>query len=202
MNETDSTAFADPELSELFDREPELLAIADAIVATRPKPRDGQVTSALHRRRVSRRARVLLAAAVLAAVVAVVPALAFSTTARELVGLTAKSASPHFVARVTDVIVHGARPRPGTLITVTFTVGEQSKPPGTGIPPHSSFLVFVGGLPGHLAAAHGRSGGYSATIRLARSEIGAIQIGGFMPGTGPKVLNGGFWIPTIVDIPE
>jgi hypothetical protein len=193
MNETRSSAFADPELSELFDGEPELLAIADAITATTPN-RTAKVVRA-------RRSRLLVAAAVLAAVVAAAPALAFSTTVRELVGLTTKT-SPHFVARVTDVVVHGPRPRPGVLVTITFTVGEQGKPPGTGIPQGSTFLVLVDGLPGHLAAASGKNGRYTATLRLARGEIGSIQIGGFMPSKGPKVLNGGFWIPTVIDIPQ
>jgi hypothetical protein len=177
----------------LFDGEPELLAIADAITATTPN-RTAKVVRA-------RRSRALIAAAVLAAVVAAAPALAFSTTVRELVGLTTKT-SPHFVARVTDAFVHGPHPRPGILVTVTFTVGEQGKPPGTGIPPKSTFLVLVGGLPGHLVAAHGKNGRYNATLRLARSKIGNIQIGGFMPSKGPKLLNGGFWIPTVIDIPE
>jgi hypothetical protein len=194
MNETRSSAFADPELSELFDNEPELLAIADAIAATTPN-RTAKVVRA-HRR------RLLVVAAVLAAAVATAPALAFSTTVRELVGLPTKSSSPHFVARVTHVVVHGPHPRPGVLVTITFTVGEQGKPPGTGIPPNSTFLVLVAGLPGHMATAHGENGRYSATIRLARGKIGDIQIGGFMPSKGLKVLNGGFWIPTVIDIRE
>lgn len=202
MNETRSTAFADPELAELFDREPELLAIADAINATAPNVTTETVRPS-RGRMVARRGRLLVAAAVLAVAVAAAPALAFSTTVRELVGLTTKSGSqPHFVARVSSVSVHGKRPRPGTLVTVTFTVGEQGKPPGTGIPPRSTFLVLVGGSPGHLATAHGKNGQYSATVRLARAEIGGIQIGGFMPSKGPKLLNGGFWIPTVIDIPE
>ena len=201
MSETRSTVFADPELLELFDGEPELLAIADAVAATTPHGTT-RILRASRGRAVPRRSRLLVAAAVLAAAVAAVPAIAFSTTVRELVGLTTKSSSPHFIAKVTDVVVHSPRPRPGALVTVTFTVGEQGKPPGTGIPQWSTFLVLVYGSPGHLAAAHGKNGRYSATIRLARGEIGGIQIGGFMPSKGPKVLNGGFWIPTIIDVPQ
>jgi hypothetical protein len=98
------------------------------------------------------------------------------------------------------VFLHGPS-RPGTLVTVTFTVGEQGKPPGTGIPQGSTFLVLV--VPktrraGHLTEAYGKHGHYRATIRLGPGGIGRIQIGGFMPSNGRKALNGGFWIPTII----
>ena len=53
-----------------------------------------------------------------------------------------------------------------------------------------------------MVAARGRNGRYRATIRLAQSTIGGIQIGGFMPRRGTKVLNGGFWIPTVIDSPH
>jgi hypothetical protein len=195
MNETGSTAFADPELSELFDGDPELLAIADAIAATTPRW-TGTVVSR------PPRTRLLVAAAVLTvAVAAAAPALAFSTTVREFVGLKTASSQPLFVATVTDVVVHGSRPRPGILVTITFTVGQRGKPPGTGIPRKSTFLVLVDGGSPNLTAAHGMNGRYTATVRLAKRRIGGIQIAGLMP-KGPKVLNGGFWIPTTIDIPE
>jgi hypothetical protein len=203
VNETGSTAFADPELAELLDGEPELLAIADAISATALTRDGGRGSRASSPGTSPRRTRVLVAAAVLAAAVATAPALAFSTSLRGLVGLSTNGTSqPRFVARVTGVALHARRPRPGALVTVTFTVGERGKPPGTGIPPRSTFFVLLGGNPTHMVAARGRDGRYRATIRLAQSTIGGIEIGGFMPTKGPKVLNGGFWIPVLLDTPH
>ncbi len=153
-----------------------------------------------HRRFVRRPLIAPLAATVLATVVVVAaPALAFSPKVRDLVGLTGSS-NPTFVARVTGVAVHGPN-RPGTLVTVTFTVGEQGKAPGTGIPQGSAFLVLVTRT-SQLAPAYGKHGHYRATTRLGPGGLTGIQIGGFMPAKGPKVLNEGFWIPTIIDIPN
>jgi hypothetical protein len=152
--------------------------------------------------------RVLFAAVVLVAVVVTAPALALSGTVRELVGLhTVSHRGPFFAARVTNVVIHGPHASPGTLITITFTVGEQGKRPGVGVPRGSSFLVLVspksGAGSGHLAAAHGANGRYQTTTRLGPgSGIGSIQIGGFMPEEAGKVLNAGFWIPTTIDVPE
>ncbi len=154
------------------------------------------------RRRTIRRPLIAPLAAALAVVVVVAaPALAFSPKVRELVGLQTKSArGPVFVATVTGVSFHGPN-RPGTLVTVTFTVGEQGKPPGTGVPQGSSFLVLVTRT-SQLAPAYGKFGHYRATTRLGPGGLSGIQIGGYMPSKGPKVLNGGFWILTVTDIPE
>ena len=142
-----------------------------------------------------------LAAALAILVVVAAPALAFSPRVRELVGLQTQSArGPVFIARVTGVSRHGPN-RPGTLVTVTFTVGEQGKPPGTGVPQGSTFLVLVTRT-SQLAPAYGKLGHYRATTRLGPGGLTGIQIGGYMPSKGPKVLNGGFWIPTVTDIPE
>jgi hypothetical protein len=146
-----------------------------------------------------RRTRSLIATAIVLAAIAAAPALAFSTTVRDLVGLKIGSPGPVFVARVTGVVIHGPN-RPGTLVTIMFAVGEQGKPPGTGIPQGSTFLVFVPRKT-QLAPAYGKHGHYQATTRLGRGGLTGIQIGGFMPSKGPKVLNGGFWIQTIIDIP-
>ena len=71
MNRTAKTSFADPELVELFADEPELLAIADAIVATTPTPARPHAAAGAGRwRRLS--PSVLSAAAVVAAAIAIV----------------------------------------------------------------------------------------------------------------------------------
>jgi hypothetical protein len=202
MNETRVSAFADPELSKLFEEEPELLAIADAITSTAPQRTARYVARESRRRGLLKGRRLLIAAALVAAAVVAAPALALSPSLRAVVGLRTTASQPQFVARVTDVFVHGSRPLPGTLVTVTFTVGERGKPPGTGIPQGSTFFVLASGSPGHLATAHGKNGLYRATIRLAQPRIGMIQVGGFMPQKGPQVLNGGIWIPTTIDIPR
>jgi hypothetical protein len=152
-------------------------------------------------RLVQRRTGLLVASGVLAAYVAAAPALAFSTTVRELVGLKTSSSPPVFVARVTGVSFNGPN-RPGTLVTVTFTVGEQGQPPGTGVPQGSTFAVLATRTH-QLSPAYGKHGHYRATIRLGSGGLTGIQVGGFMPQKEPgKVRNGGFWIQTIIDIPQ
>jgi hypothetical protein len=74
MNRTGETAFVDRELVDLFADEPELLAIADAITATTPKPARNAAAEASSRGRLARpsviSAAVLVAAAVAVALVA------------------------------------------------------------------------------------------------------------------------------------
>ena len=136
-----------------------------------------------------RRTRSLVAAAIVVAAVAAAPALAFSTTVRELVGLqTSSPRGPVFVATVTGVVLHGPN-RAGTLVTVTFTVGEPGKPPGTGVPQGSTFLVLVTHT-SQMAPAQGEHGHYQARTRLGPGGFTGIQIGGYMPSKGGKVLNG------------
>lgn len=107
---------------------------------------------------------------------------------------------PAFVARVTGAVLHGPN-RPGTAVTVTFTVGERGEPPGTGVPVGSAFLVLLTHT-NELAPAHGGHGYYRVTTRLGTGGLTGIQIGGFMPSQGPRVENGGFWLPTVVDVAE
>jgi hypothetical protein len=142
-----------------------------------------------------------LAAVVATAVLVAGPALAFSPKVRELVGLSTDTRPPVFVARVTGVLLHEGDTRPGALVTIRFTVGEAGKPPGTGIPSGSTFVVLLTRRSGKFGAAHGGNGRYQATIRLGPGRgIGGIQVGAFMPGKGSRVINGGIWIPTVVDI--
>jgi hypothetical protein len=108
--------------------------------------------------------------------------------------------SPAFVARVTGAVLHGPN-RPGTVVTVTFTVEEQGEPPGTGVPAGSAFLVLLTHT-NQLTPAYGEHGRYRANARLGPGGITGIQIGGFMPSSGPRVENGGFWLPTFVDVAE
>lgn len=195
MNAARPRGCADPELVELFDGEPELLAIADAIAAT------ASASDVRPPRLLGRRGWLLVACVVAAAAVAG-PALALSSAARELVGLqTSPGVRPALVARVTAIVIRGPH-RPGTPVTVRFTVGEQGKPPGTGVPAGSVFSVLIVPTTGRatqLVAARGGHGRYEATGRLSSTGIRQIQIGGFLNVRhGPSPANGGFWIPVIV----
>jgi len=154
-----------------------------------------------HRRhRMSPRTRSLVAAIVLAAVVAT-PALAFSTTVRELVGLS--SSPPALQATVTGMVIH-KKPRFGLAkVTVTFTVGEPGKPPGSGITFGSHFQILLFNRAGRRssfwrASADGKHGRYSETTLVPTGGIGAIQIGGYLnyPTGGSTAKNAiDFWIP-------
>jgi hypothetical protein len=150
----------------------------------------------------SRRRRLLVAATVLVATIVAAPALAFSTTVRDLVGLTKPSPSPFLEATITGVKVHRPHPPALATVTVTFTVGEHGKRPGTGVPFGSAFSVLLVGKsvrhdnPPFLIAANGRDGRYSVTTLLPPGGVGSIQIGGFgnFP-TGTPAVDGEFWLP-------
>lgn len=207
MTESSWTAFADPELSELFDREPELLAIADAITATSTNQAGGCPRGVSRRERlrrlVRRRTRLLVLAVVVLAVGAA-PAFAFSAALRELIGR--KSPHPVLRATLTGAFIHKPRPRYGPpVVTVTFTIGEPGKPPGVGIPFGSYFLVALygrkaGGASG-LVRAYGRDGRYSATTHLPPGGVAGVQIGGWLNIVGSPTAAGGFWIPVTVTPP-
>ena len=141
-----------------------------------------------------------LVAAVLAFVVLTAPALAVSQTLRELVGLSSsQSSSRLIVARLISVNVHPAPRFAPPLATVTFTVGEVGKPPGTGIPDGSVIDVqFVGGdASGPLVKAIGTHGRYRVTLRTPEGGIRNILIGGFLNSAKTPVANGDFWIPIV-----
>jgi hypothetical protein len=157
--------------------------------------------AARRRHQMTRRTRSLVTAIVLAAVVAT-PALAFSTTVRELVGLNGSS-PPALQATVTGTVIH-KKPRFGLAkVTVTFTIGEPGKPPGSGITFGSHFQILLlnrAGRPSsfRLGAADGKHGRYSATTILPTGGIEGIKIGGFLnyPTGGSTAKNAvDFWIP-------
>jgi hypothetical protein len=202
----DKTVFADPELVELLGDKSDLLAIADAIAAVgvgpgveaSERPPAGGVRS----RWILRRPILALVAAAFAVVALAGPALAVSPQLRELVGLDrAPHASPLIVARITDVTIHYPAPKfAPPLATVTFTVGEDGKPPGTGIPDGSVIDVsFVGRYnDGPLIKAYGKHGHYRVTLRTPEGGITDILVGGFLNTTkGTPAANGTFWIPVI-----
>lgn len=117
---------------------------------------------------------------------------------RALIGARTNGArGPVFVAHVTSVTVHGPD-RPGTLVTVTFTVQEEGEPPGAGLPAASAFLVLLTRA-NQLAPAHGSHGYYRVTTRLGPGGVAGIQVGGFIPSSGTRVQDGGFWLPTVND---
>lgn len=202
MNDPASTAFADPELAELFAEEPELLAIADAITVTTPA---ATVTSVppfgrrLIRRLLARTPR-SLAIAVVFGLVAAVPALAFSAGVRGLLGIDGKRSAPapRLQAAVTAVTVQ--RRRVGAMATVTFTVGAPAKPAGTAVPAGSVFFVSMlpkHGRPTPLIKANGARGVYHVTAWIPRGGIRSIQVGGWLNLLPIPTAAGGFWIPVM-----
>ena len=92
------------------------------------------------------------------------------------------------------------------MVTVSFTVGEARKPPGTGITFGSYFLVHVTGRTGapsspYFGPAHGSHGHYVATLPLPRGGIGSVEIAGWINvRKGPSAANGTFWIPVVVTV--
>ena len=159
----------------------------------------------------------LFIAAMLGAAAVAAPALAFSPSVRQLVGLKGTSPPPgvvgswprpKLVARVTGAFIHTPRPRFGPpLVTVTFTIGEAGRPPGTGIPFGSYFLVSLSSRTGAPSApwqvrAYGTHGHYSATTHLPAGGIASVQIGGWVNvRKGSSAADGDFWIPVTVVYP-
>jgi hypothetical protein len=147
------------------------------------------------------RKRSLLAAAIVVSAVAAAPALAFSTTVRELVGLKETSSPPFLVATITGVTVHKPHSPALATVTVTFTVGEHGKSPGTGVPPGSDFELFLYGKtssPGSsrlFISTNGTNGHYSATTLLPPGGIGSIQVGGWVSNAPGGAADGEFWLP-------
>jgi hypothetical protein len=175
-------------------------------VSTRAAAGEGSSTPAReihdHGRRPAARPglRGLVAAAVVGAAIAAVPALAFSTPLRKLVGLDSVP-RPVLAARLIRAPVPGSRPRRGALITVTFTVAKPGKPPGTGVARGSSFAVVVIPEPSRerlvLTQAHGANGYYRARIRWPGGRIGSIGIAGWLnvpESTIPTGGQDGIWL--------
>lgn len=130
----------------------------------------------------------MLVAAVVVAV-AVAPALALSRTVRELVGL---SSSPPVIQRwvqatLTGTIIQNPNPRPGTLITITWTIGESGKPRDPGFGGSGLFMRLLSktGAPTKSTPAHGTHGRYSATTRVPPGGIRNIQLGIIGYSDGP-----------------
>jgi hypothetical protein len=162
-------------------------------------------------RRGGRSATSLVAAAMVGAAIVAAPSLAFRANVRELVGLrnppsTSAAAGWHrpiLVATVKSVIVHTPAPRYGPpLVTITFTIGEEGKAPGTGVTFGSYFLVNLiprapgAASPSLLPRGYGTRGHYRVTARLPQGGLASIQIGGFINvRKGPSAANGTFWIP-------
>lgn len=107
---------------------------------------------------------------------------------------------PAFAARVTGAVLHGPN-RAGTVVTIAFTLEKQGEAPGAGVPAGSAFLVLLTRT-NQLTPAYGEHGRYRANVRLGPGGIAGIQIGGFTPSKGTRVENGGFWLPTFVDVAE
>lgn len=157
--------------------------------------------------------RSLLVAALVGAALAATPALAFSTTVRQLIGLSKPTPAapfgwtrPRLVAKVTGLSFPKQKPFGLPMVTVSFTVGEARKSPGTGITFGSYFLVHVTSRTGapsnpYFAPAHGSHGHYAATLPLSHGGIGSVEVAGWINvRKGPSAANGTFWIPVVVTV--
>jgi hypothetical protein len=135
-----------------------------------------------------RRAHSLVAAAVLVSAVVGAPALAFSSTVRELVGL---SSSPPVIQRwvqatLTGTIIDNPNPRPGMIITVTWTIGAPGKPRDPGFGGTGLFMRLLSKTgPTIQVPAHGSRGRYSATTRVPAGGIKDLQLGIIGYSDGP-----------------
>ena len=132
----------------------------------------------------------LLVAAVVVVAVAVAPALAFSRTVREFVGLSSSPApliQRWVQATLTGTITRNPNPRPGTMITITWTIGEPGKTLDPGFGGEGLFLRLVSksGAPTERIPAHGARGRYSATTRVPLGGIRNIQLGIIGYSNGP-----------------
>jgi hypothetical protein len=131
----------------------------------------------------------MLVAAVVVVAVVVAPALAFSRAVRELVGL---SSSPPVIQRwvqatLTGTIVQNPNPRPGTLVTITWTIGEPGKTRDPGFGGSGLFMRLLSktGASAKITPAHGTDGRYSATTRVPPGGIRNIQLGIIGYSDGP-----------------
>lgn len=156
----------------------------------------------------------LFVAALVGAAMAAAPALAFSTSVQELIGLKKPAPPPstswnhpRLLAKVTGMSYHRLSRYGLPLVTVKFTIGEVGKPPGTGVTFGSYFLVDVESktgkpfLPVLGVRAYGSRGHYEATFPTPPGGIGGIKIAGFINHpTGPSEANGTLWIPVIIPV--
>lgn len=151
------------------------------------------------RRAVAPGTRSLVAAAVVGAAIAAVPALAFGPAARDLIS-SRHAAPPQLQATVTGMTVH--RRVVGEMVTVTFMVGEPGKRPGTGIPARSLFMILL--IPKHGApsnqftVAKGANGRYTATAWAPRSGVSSIWIGSWLNRVETPTAASGFWLPVTI----
>ena len=163
----------------------------------------GEIRILPRARRPVRRRWLVAAVAVVVAALSAGPALAFSTTVRDLVGLTRISPPPFLVATVTSVVVHKHQPVP--MVTVNFTVGEHGKPIGTGVPLGNACYVFVYGKPlldnFWQAEASGTGGRYTATAVLPRGGVRSVQIGCDVEYAPGGMANGVLWLPVNAFVP-
>jgi hypothetical protein len=125
------------------------------------------------------RGRSLAVAAVLLAAVVVAPALAFSTSVRQFVGLASTPPVAQNWARATLTGTINHSPRPGTLITITWTIGEPGKLRDPGFDGQGLFirLLSKAGGAAQTGTAHGSHGRYSAIVRVPSGGIRDIEIG-------------------------
>ncbi|HZS61758.1 MAG TPA: hypothetical protein VFA43_20965 [Gemmatimonadaceae bacterium] len=160
--------------------------------------------------------RPLLVAALIGAAIAAAPALAFNSSVQQFVGLknppapfrAATWTRPRLVARLTGLYFNKKEPFGLPRVTVSFTVGEAGKPPGTGVTFGSYFLVVLKSRTGAstgplLVRAYGPRGHYRATLPVPGGGIGGIEVAGWINvRQGPSEADGTFWIPVVIPVEQ
>jgi hypothetical protein len=135
-------------------------------------------------RLIPRGTRSLLAAGAVVAAVVAAPALAFSTPLRHFFGLEYPPAGP-FKATITGISFPKTYRYALPKVTVTFTIGDAGKSPGSGVPNGSTVLVYVSGKTADAwntpVIATGANGRYSATTLAPPGGIAVVYIVGFLP---------------------
>jgi hypothetical protein len=165
--------WTDPDLSELAEGDPRLLAVADALAYA------GAVSSTRGRSARRRPARFAVGVAAIV-LVAAVPTLALSKDLREFLGLIS---SPPVARNWVNATLTSTVPldsRPGTRLRISWRLwsldqhGRKMPFDGGGI---FARLVNRGGTKATTATAYGHSGQYSAVVRVPEGGIGKIQVG-------------------------
>lgn len=115
---------------------------------------------------------------------------------------TTVSSHPVLRATVTKVVFHKPPPYGPATVTITFTIGEPGKHPGSGVPKGSVFDVLATGKNGTsfpMVQARGVNGHFRVTVRVPAGGLGRVNFGGWLNiPTGSPTAKGGYLIPVVV----